>query len=166
MPARLLTLSDAPAVRALWLAAVPSLSWWPAGVAPDLDAAHEISLVGAIPLGYESGGVLRGFFLVRRTSIPTAYPAPEARLLQSAWQLWLWIVQGGLSLAAYRAALDNLFDGPGGWFTRVSGHLCWGELPYDLIPARARNYLDTHFPEHYDRMDGAVRWRCWLWVVP
>lgn len=168
----LATLADAPAIRDLYMGEVNAgkLDFWPGGINRNwtlADVRRQIEDADVIPLVYERAGQIWAFFLVRKERLFSAYPTPEERLLRPAWRLYLWIVKSGLPLAQYKAGLDDLFDGAGGWFSRVSGWLCWGELPYDLIPARARNYLDNRFPEHYDRFDtNGVRWRAWVYEVP
>ena len=170
MTVRLLALADRPAVRTLWQNSISSLSWWPGGVADFTleDLKREIEATDAIPLGYfQPAATLRGFFLVRKEGIPGfdfTPPMPQSYIWRpESWRLWLWIVQAGFSAAQYKTALDELFDQ--GWFSRVPGRFCWGELPRDLIPARAKTYLDNRFT-WYDYTREGVIWRVWVNEVP
>ncbi|OGS01176.1 MAG: hypothetical protein A2V88_08830 [Elusimicrobia bacterium RBG_16_66_12] len=172
MTVRLLTLAGRPAVRQLWQDSISSLDWWPGGVIQDWtleDIRREIEATDTISLGYfQPAATLRGFFLVRKEGIPAldfTPPMPESYIWHpQSWCLWLWIVQAGFSAAQYKAALDELFDL--GWFSRVPGRFCWGRLPRDLIPVRAKTYLDNKFTTRYDYTDReGVIWRYWTHEV-
>lgn len=161
-----LTAADAGAARALYADAkqAGSLDFWPFGIAPTFELERYLDNPNILALGVRANGELAGFFIVERQPFPfrlTNPPLPESYIGRDSWELQIWFIRRGLPRQAYARHLNDLFDT--GWFSRVRGKLCWGQLPYDLIPARARQFLDAKFRAHFDYVEEGIKWRIWVY---